>query len=156
MSEQAGETKACPFCGEQIQAVAVKCKHCGEFLNRKSKTKTSPAAWAGLAVVLVVGPAAAWVFGGFGVDIERRCKVNGFGDGNCEFSNRGWSPGKACVTVVVRSKKGTDAGSSTACSDWMWPGGSSKKDVLVDGVLKACAPAAIDRSWTDACDVIVR
>ena len=27
------DTKACPFCGEQILAVAKKCKHCGEFLD---------------------------------------------------------------------------------------------------------------------------
>jgi hypothetical protein len=27
------DTKACPYCGEQILAVAVKCKHCGSMLG---------------------------------------------------------------------------------------------------------------------------
>src|SRR5271156_3537863 len=27
-------TKRCPFCGEVILAIAKKCKHCGEFLDR--------------------------------------------------------------------------------------------------------------------------
>ena len=29
--------KECPFCAEEIQEAAVKCKHCGEFLNNPSK-----------------------------------------------------------------------------------------------------------------------
>lgn len=31
------ETKKCPYCGEEILAVARKCKHCGEWLDRKEQ-----------------------------------------------------------------------------------------------------------------------
>jgi membrane protein YdbS with pleckstrin-like domain len=43
------ERKPCPFCGESIMAAAIKCKHCGEFLEGKPGAKGSVADGSGAA-----------------------------------------------------------------------------------------------------------
>ncbi len=34
------ETKRCPYCGEEIKAVAKKCKHCGEWIEQEETTES--------------------------------------------------------------------------------------------------------------------
>ena len=39
MEEMENDTKQCPFCGGEIKSIAIKCKHCGKFLNQDDKQK---------------------------------------------------------------------------------------------------------------------
>jgi len=43
VNSETAQTKSCPYCSEQIKASAVKCKHCGEFLDRPRK---KPGNWS--------------------------------------------------------------------------------------------------------------
>jgi len=40
-SQDEQSVRQCPFCGEQIMATAIKCKHCGEMLNQSTSAGKS-------------------------------------------------------------------------------------------------------------------
>jgi hypothetical protein len=95
-----------------------------------------------LALIVLVLLAAVWFVPSLqiGQNLSANCQVNGFGSGQCQFTNTGWTPGTQCVVVKLSNTHGGSAASGPVCSGAVWPNDSVSKlvsfsigDVCNDG-----------------------
>lgn len=152
-------TKLCPFCAEPIQAAAIKCKHCGEFLDKeppKTAPKTPMDQYKRVrnigALVVILGTFALLFFAGYGAKVSPRCKLFPAGNGTCEFVNTGLGPGSGCLQVsyVRGGKRYTDL----IHSGYLWPGAAATRRVVVAIPSQFCK-APPGKSWRDVCRMVI-
>ena len=84
--------------------------------------------------------------------IENDCTMNGFGAGDCNFTNTGTAPGSVCGKVVVQKKKGAASlDSAKFCSGEVGKRSTTKVEFKVPGVGAMCIQND-GTKWSDVCE----
>lgn len=70
--------------------------------------------------------------------IDASCGINGFGAGNCTFTNTGDGSGSVCGVVVLTDHRGDTIESGTICSGKLEPSSSKSVNVHISGADDHC------------------
>lgn len=91
-------------------------------------------------------------------NIEAECVMNGFGKGECSFTNTGDAPGAQCGRIYVQRRytstsdpKRPDVTSSTFCSGEVAPSSTAKVEFNVPDVSTHCEPKHPTAKWSSMC-----
>ena len=100
-----------------------------------------------LGGVLLFG---ASMVGAYQPKITQECTMNGFGAGDCRFTNTGQRSGSACGNITVDRNVGAASESSAVfCSGDVARNSTTSVAFVVIGVNKMCA--STERPWTEVC-----
>ena len=141
----------CPDCGTEVSDAAAACPKCARPIAieaasglRPSTAKSgsgrnrSPAAFtitlSSFVLIVLAIAAAVWFVPSLeiGQNLVGSCHVNGAGQGSCQFTNTGWTPGSQCVDVTLRNnQQGGTVSSGPVCSGRVWPNDTTEKNVMI-------------------------
>jgi len=98
-------SKLCPFCAEEIQEAAVKCKHCGEFINQeKTIVEDAPEEKRkGLSIIILIVMALiiTWVvYDTFGVIDNSSETIKSSPEKKIYYLDKQTKGVKACVKTL--------------------------------------------------------
>lgn len=87
-------------------------------------------------------------------NVEQTCTMNGFGSGECSFTNTGTAAGSVCGKIIVQ-KKGDEtetSESSVFCSGEVGKQSTTKVEFKIPGVSTMCSGG----NWQNNCDFVFK
>lgn len=141
----------CPDCGTEVSDAAAACPKCARPIaieaaselhpstaKSGSGRKRSPATFtitlSSFVLIVLAIATAVWFVPSLeiGQNLVGSCHVNGTGQGTCQFTNTGWTPGSQCVDVALRNnRQGSTVRSGPVCSGRVWPNDTTEKNVTI-------------------------
>lgn len=159
----------CPDCGTEVSDAAPACPKCGcpiapptpqNHARVRGERSRSPATFtitvSSFVLIVLAIAAAVWFVPALeiGQNLATSCQVNGAGQGSCQFTNTGWTPGSQCVDVQLRNQQGGTVRSGPVCSGRVWPNDTSEKNVMI-AIGNTCDNALGVPDLSDVCTMDV-